>query len=257
MKTLIVYHRGGGKSLGYPPNCFTTFKWAISNGAKAVEYDTVVSKDKDKWRMVVVESKLLKDNNLDIDNLSLEDIRKLDAGNIKYGQCDVALLKDILKFFESYNIAQQIHLKGNNPNTVTAIISEVENPEGKLITSFDLAVLNEIKNQKEALRVGWLVKLGIEGTGDLTKIVESSLGKLPEYSMKEISQIIKDAKLYRIDTIILCGPKVRDRDKDTIKKIQGEGFQVGIWGVGSNLDLARKLITFGINRFTIDNPEEL
>jgi hypothetical protein len=65
-KTLIVYHRCGGKSLGYPPNTLFTAKWALKFGAKAVEYDVVLCKDGMANKIIMIEPKLLKDYNLDI-----------------------------------------------------------------------------------------------------------------------------------------------------------------------------------------------
>lgn len=55
--------------------------------------------------------------------------------------------------------------------------------------------------------------------------------------------------------IILCGPKIQN--EDMIVKVKESGFKVGAWGVGSNIDLAKKLIKFNLDRFTLDNPEQL
>ena len=57
-----------------------------------------------------------------------------------------------------------------------------------------------------------------------------------------------------IDIIILCGPRIKE--KTVIKTVKSQGFEVGAWGVGTNLDLAKQLIQFNIDRFTIDNPEQ-
>ena len=40
-------------------------------------------------------------------------------------------------------------------------------------------------------------------------------------------------------------------------QVQNAGYEVGAWGVGTNLDLAKRLIDYKINRFTLDNPEQL
>ena len=75
------------------------------------------------------------------------------------------------------------------------------------------------------------------------------------YNEEEIRTIILRAKQHKIDTIILCGPRVRE--KKIVTRIQSEGIKVGAWGVGSNVGIGKTLIASGIDRFTIDNPEEL
>ncbi|MBS1266304.1 MAG: hypothetical protein MAG795_00271 [Candidatus Woesearchaeota archaeon] len=72
----LVFHRGGGKSLDYPPNCILTIKWAMNNGAEGVEYDVAVAKFNNNYEMVVIEPKLLKENKLDVDNLNWNDLKK-------------------------------------------------------------------------------------------------------------------------------------------------------------------------------------
>ena len=59
-ETLVVFHRCGGRSLGYPPNTLFTAQWARDYGAKAIEYDIVLCKDRSQYRIAVVEPKLLK-----------------------------------------------------------------------------------------------------------------------------------------------------------------------------------------------------
>jgi len=258
MKTLIVYHRGGGKSLNYPPNCILTIKWAIKNKAEAIEFDVVVAKDK-IWKMVVIEPKLLSENNLNINNLKWNDLSNLNAGNQKHGQCKVAALKNVLDIVDQSKIRLQIHIKGDNPYTVPTLLSELKNLNNIVIASFDLKVLQEVKKITPTAKVGWIVKpdneSGTEGAADLTKIVTSNPGKLFQYAKEELRRIKDKAKSSSIDVIILCAPKIKS--KEDIFYLQKEGFEVGAWGVGTNLAIAKKLIVFGINRFTIDNPEEL
>ncbi len=259
METLIVYHRAGGKSLGYPPNSIIAIRWALKNNAKAIEYDVVVSKNKKNLKMVVIEPKLIKEQNLDIDNLNWEDLSRINAGNEKYGQCKVVTLKEVLKLVNQTKVKQQIHIKGNNSKTIQALISELSDYNNILITSFDLRVLENVKTSEPELKVGWIVKQdsksGSEGTVDLTKMVTSNPDSLPDYTNKELSDIMDKAKSSNINTVILCAPRIKKRE--TITFFQKEGFEVGAWGIGSNISIAKRLIDFGINRFTIDNPEQL
>jgi glycerophosphoryl diester phosphodiesterase len=259
MNTLLVYHRGGGKSLNYPPNCILTIKWAINHGTEAVEYDVVAVKDGDSYKIIVFEPKLLLENNLDIDSLDWEDVQKLDAGNQKYGYCGIATLKELLDVVDQSKVKQQIHIKGRNPKTVRTLISELDSFENIAITSFDISVLKEVKEIVPNSKVGWIVKpnskSGSEGAQDLTKMVSENPDTLPTYSQDELETIFYKASTNNIDVVILCGP--RFKSKSIISYFQEKGFEVGAWGISCNLDIAKKLIEFGIDRFTIDNPEAL
>ncbi|MEK9196642.1 MAG: hypothetical protein AAB914_04700, partial [Patescibacteria group bacterium] len=58
-----------------------------------------------------------------------------------------------------------------------------------------------------------------------------------------------------IDIVLLCGPRIKNSQLvDTVKE---SGFQIGAWGVAMNLTLAERLIELNLDRFTIDNPEQL
>lgn len=259
MDTLLVYHRGGGKSLDYPPNCILTIKWAMNHGAEAVEYDVVAVKDRDSYKVIVIEPKLLLEDNLDIDNLDWKDVQKLNAGNQKFGNCGIATLKEVLDVVDQSKVKQQVHIKGRNSKTVTTLTSELDSFENIVITSFDLSVLKEVKEIAPNSKVGWIVKPdsknGSEGTQDLTKKVSENPDALPIYSPNELETISQKASANNIDVVILCGPRIKS--KNIISYFQEKEFEVGAWGVSCNLDIAKKLIEFGIDRFTIDNPEAL
>lgn len=257
--TTLVYHRGGGKSLGYPPNCLLTIKWSSRYGAKAIEYDVVVTKDGSQYKMIVIEPKLLLEHNLDINNLEWNSVKNIDAGNEQFGYVPIATLQEVLAEIDQNSIRQQVHIKGTHPQTVPSLVSEITNLKNITVTSFDLNVLNRVKDYAPKLSVGWIVKpdseSGNEGAEDLTKMVSSNPDAIPAYTQEELNDILVKSKKGDIDVIILCGPKIRDTT--SVKAFQDAGFEVGAWGVGSNLKMARRFISLGLDRFTIDNPEQL
>ena len=59
----------------------------------------------------------------------------------------------------------------------------------------------------------------------------------------------------KIDMLLLCAPRIQS--KNLIDKVRATGMKIGAWGVGENISLAQKLIALGLDRFTIDNPEQL
>jgi len=255
--TLIVFHRCGGKSLGYPPNTLLTIKWALSYGAKAIEYDIVFCEDNNKDKIIVVEPKVLKKANLDINNLKWQNVLKLNAGNDKFGYQKVPELEEVLG--SAPDIHHQIHIKGNHPQTVSTLLQKLEEKSNFVITSFDIQILKQIKKINNIVRVGWLVKpkqeRRNEGLTDLTALVTANPEALPTYSLDELNKILNQAKVNLIDIVILCAPRIKEKIiVDTVKKNQ---IECGAWGAGTNIVIAKRLIDYNIDRFTIDNPEEL
>lgn len=259
--TLIVYHRGGGKSLGYPPNSLLAIEWAINSGAKAIEFDIATVGDGSKYRTIIIEPKLLHQAGLDIDNLEWDEVKKVDAGNAKFGRKGVGRLGDVLMNLENQHIHRQIHIKGNNKQTIRVLAEELARIDWSLtvITSFDLKILKHVREAMPDSRIGWIVKpdgqSGSENGQDLTALISTNADILDEYTDDELQDILKKAKEIEVNIIILCAPRIKK--KEVITFFQDNGFEVGAWGVGTNLEIARRLMDFKINRFTIDNPEQL
>lgn len=257
--SLIIFHRCGGKSLGYPPNTLVTIRWAIGYGAKAIEYDVVYCNDGGNDRLIIVEPKLLKLANLDINNLQWEDVKKLNAGNEKYGHQYVLEFEEVFDLINTASIHQQVHIKGKHPKTVGVLLGKLNGKDNFSITSFDVRLLRTVKDINNSVKVGWIVKpkqeKGNEGSEDLTALVTAHPDALPTYVEEEIVEIVSTARENGINIIILCGPRIREGS--IIERIQKQGFEVGSWGIGANITLAEQLINFHIDRFTIDNPEEL
>ncbi|HET7673250.1 MAG TPA: glycerophosphodiester phosphodiesterase family protein [Candidatus Saccharimonadales bacterium] len=258
-ETLVVYHRCGGKTLGYPPNTLLTAQWAKNHGAKAIEYDVAIAKDGNDFKVFVIEPKLLNDAGLDINDLNWEDVLKIDTGNDKFGRQPVTTLEEMLKTIDSGHVAHQIQIKGQHPATVEEVLKRTEKAKDYIITAFDRNVIKEIKNLNNSVRVGWLVKpaqeAGDEAGVDLTAKLVAESGALKPYSDMEIDEILKTASEDQVDIVLLCGPRIKE--KSLIDRVKKSGFQIGAWGVATNIDLAIRLIDLGLDRFTLDNPEQL
>lgn len=258
-ETLVVYHRCGGKTLGYPPNTIITAEWARDFGARAIEYDVAIAKDGDKFQVFVIEPRLLNDAGLDINNLEWSDVQKLNAGNEQFAQQPVPLLQDMLDTIDSEQVAHQIQIKGQHPASVKEVLAVAKNAQNYIITAFDRNVIREIKSIDENVRVGWLVKPdqdgGDEGGADLTAKLVAEADTLKGYADEEIAGILDIAKEDNVDVVLLCGPRIKD--KELVSRVKDLGFEIGGWGVATNLKLARRLIGLGLDRFTLDNPEQL
>lgn len=258
-ETLVVYHRCGGKTLNYPPNTIFTAQWAMNHGAQAIEYDVAIAKDGDKFQTFAIEPKLLNEARLDINNLEWKDVQKVNTGNEKFGAQPVSTLEEMLKAIDAERVAHQIQIKGQHPATVKEVLARTKNIKNYIITAFDRNVIKEIKSLDSSVRVGWLVKpaqeAGDEAGVDLTAKLVAEADTLEEYSDEEIAEILEIAKQDEVDVLLLCGPRIKD--KALVERVKEAGFQIGAWGVATNLDLAKRLIELGLDRFTLDNPEQL
>ena len=258
-ETLVVYHRCGGKTLGYPPNTIVTAEWARDFGAKAIEYDVAIAKDGESFKVFVIEPKLLNEAGLDINNLEWSAVQALNAGNEQFGWQPVPLLQDMLNAIDSEQVAHQIQIKGQHPASVKEVLAVAKNAQNYIITAFDRTVIREIKTLDKNVRVGWLVKPdqggGDEGGVDLTAKLVTEADSLDGYSDDEIAEILAIAKEESVDIVLLCGPRIKD--KELVQRVKDAGFEIGAWGVATNLVLARQLIELGLDRFTLDNPEQL
>jgi glycerophosphoryl diester phosphodiesterase len=213
--TLIVHHRCGGKSLGYPPNTVLTAQWAMKNGARAIEYDVAIAKDGDKLKTFVIEPRLLREAGLDINNLFWSDVEGINVGNEKFGAQNAPLLESMLSTIDSLRVAHQIQIKGQHPASAREVLARVRKVKNCIITAFDINVIGEIKALDEIVRVGWLVKPaqedGDEAGVDLTAKLNSEADELQEYFDDEITDIISKARKNAVDVVLLCGPRIKRR----------------------------------------------
>ncbi|MEK9196315.1 MAG: glycerophosphodiester phosphodiesterase family protein, partial [Patescibacteria group bacterium] len=197
-KTLIVYHRCGGKTLGYPPNTLLTAQWAMNSGSQAIEYDVAIAKDGDKFQVFAIEPKLITEAGLDIDNLVWSDVQKINAGNEKFGHQPVSTLEEMLVGVNSDKVAHQIQIKGQHPETVREVLNRTKDVKDCIITAFDIGVIKQIKESNKDTRVGWLVKpeqeSGDEAGVDLTAKLVAEADNLQEYTDEEISNILSTAR---------------------------------------------------------------
>jgi glycerophosphoryl diester phosphodiesterase len=109
----ICAHRGANET--HPENTLAAFREAVRLGAHMVEFDVQITKDK---HLVIMHDKSV-DRTTNgkglVSNLTLSEIRKLDAGSWKspgFKGEKVPVLKEALAVFPK-NIWLNIHLKGN------------------------------------------------------------------------------------------------------------------------------------------------
>jgi glycerophosphoryl diester phosphodiesterase len=162
---------------------------------------------------------------------------------------------------ESINssVELQVHLKQESEELAVSVLEDLGERENVLITSFVLSMMGTIHSFNPSVDVGWLVKPDNSedggGTNNLTKNVSSGGIEVQPYLLGEVEELIRTSKQSNVHSLLLCGPRIED--KNIVDVVHSSGIQVGAWGVAANLELAERLIDFGLDRFTIDNPEQL
>lgn len=241
-----------------PPNTLFTAQWAKQHEALALEYDVAIAKTDTGFEVFLIEPALLTQAGLDINNLNWQDVKALNTGNEESGELHPALLADALEQIGP-ELAHQVQIKGQHPESVKEVLKRVEGFENFIITAFDMNVIKEIKSLSPTTRVGWLVKpaqeAGDEAGVDLTAKLVAEADTLEQYSDEEIADIIAECTQNNIDIALICGPRIQSQA--IVNAFHDAGLEVGAWGVAMNLELARRLMGYGLDRFTLDNPEQL
>ncbi len=255
---IVVFHRGGGASEGLPRNTLKTFDLALEHGAKSIEFDILLC---NKGEIIVAEDSFLQKKGLDLDNLDFNALRNIDVGNEKYGRQNIPSLAEVLDLVRGKDVELQIHIKGNNKNIVSGLVDLLKKKNmvnNVLVTCFDRDFLKELRGLNKEVKIGWLVlpenwKEGkaVLGT-DWTKIFKESSKPVKVYTDEEIQGIIKEANGWA-SVLILHAYKI---GKETVEAIKKANLSSGAWGVADNLELARKLTDFGVQRLTLDNAEQ-
>ena len=173
MKDIIIYgHRGASKYA--PENTFAAYNKAVDMGVDGIEID--VHKSKDGHLIVCHEEKV--DRTTDgegfIKDLTLEEIRKLDAGrwfSEEFQGERIPLLDEVLKFVKDKNLLLNIEIK-NGPifydeieEDIVKAVRAYDLVENTIISSFNHYSLAYIKNIDKQFKTGILYIAGMIDLG--------------------------------------------------------------------------------------------
>lgn len=257
-KTTLIFHRGGGKSLGYQPNTLQTIEWALAYGAEAIEFDVVLY-TKGSFSTLIVEPSLIKDKKMNIDEIKSDKVEEIDTNKRLPGRQRPLALRRLRKLIEGKKVTLVIHAKSENKALFASIITAMGDYEYYYISSFCIDHHRYLQQLNPFVKKYWIVKpdmeTGLEGTTDLTALISADPTSLPPYTMREIYRITKVAMDAGIEVVSLCAPRISK--KGQLDYVKRKGLKTSAWGVAMNLDVARNLMKLGIDMMTIDNPEEL
>lgn len=234
-KPLVIAHRGA--SADAPENTLAAFRLALSQGAEAIELDVQLTRD----QQVVV----MHDNNLKrttgikakVSSLTLEEIKKLDAGSWfgdqKFKNERVPTLAEVIDQFAGRVL---INIEFKN-----------------LWTPFDgleahLAAL--IKKKKVSSRVM------VSSFNPLTlRRFKKHLASVPccasYFPPVHFAGFIKTAKPFEV-----MGPQYKTIGHSSIKRLHKRGKFVNVWTVDGRQDL-ENMIKIGADMITTNYPARL
>lgn len=182
MKDIIIYgHRGASKYA--PENTFSAYNKAIDMGADGIEID--VHKSKDGHLIVCHDERV--DRTTDgegfIKDLTLEEIKKLDAGrwfSEEFRGERIPLLDEVLKFVKGNNLLLNIEIK-NGPifydeieEDIVKAVRAYDLVENTIISSFNHYSLAYIKNIDKQFKTGILYIAGMIEPWDYARKVGAS-----------------------------------------------------------------------------------
>ena len=252
-KNIIIQGHRGARAI-YPENTLSAFKYTIENGINLLELDLQITKDN---QIIIYHDKTI---NKDICNgpikpiksLTLKEIKQYDCGSKKNPEFPeqrvvpgekiptfIELIEFIRNNYKNKNIQMNIEIK-----TETSIDSDKEVYEfskklidiihkynisnNVIIQSFDTRALQYVKEIDPNIKTSYLL----------------------EDKLDHIDNIIKISKRLGVKII---SPDFNLIDKNFVKKMQDNGFEVLVWTVNDKDDV-KKVIEYGVDGIISDDP---
>jgi glycerophosphoryl diester phosphodiesterase len=161
---ILIAHRGG--SLEAPENTLAAFRHAIELGMRYVELDVQMSSD---GEMVVIHDETLDrttNGNGPVSSLTLQELRKLDAGSHfgpQYAGEPIPTLREVLELCTSAGVGVVVELKSPSlypgmVQKVIALVGEMRKRGGVniLCISFEHSAIREARALDEIIPLGYL-----------------------------------------------------------------------------------------------------
>lgn len=244
-KTLSVAHRGGAAL--QPENTLAAFENAIRIGADMVECDIHLSKDGEVVVMHDPDVSRTTDGAGQIGNLTLAEIKKLNAAakfsGGKIPPQAVPTLAELLDMVKG-KVGIQIEIKtaaggARYPGIEKKMIDLINARamvDQVLVISFDFPILREVKAMDRRFKTGALVQANW-----------FSSRRDPQAAVEEIVQTTG------ADYFL---PTAGSVTESLVQATHARGLKFGTWTVNTPGDM-RRLAGWGVDAITSDNPEEL
>ncbi|UCD29672.1 MAG: hypothetical protein JSV03_04105 [Planctomycetota bacterium] len=235
-RPLAIAHRGFSSKA--PENTLAAYRLAIETGIEMAECDVRLSADKVPVLMHDSNLKRTTGHDAEVGDLTLEQLRKLDAGRWKapeYANETIPTLKQLLTLAQGkIRLFIEIKDKDMEKEVVADIRAGGIKPRDLMIFSFHREVVEKIAGLEPHLPTTWLI-------GDLPYRTEDRLG------------VIGDALKARVSALGLPKDRV---DPYFIRLAHESGFQVFVWTVDEPADM-RFLVRIGVDGIISNRPDLL
>ncbi len=229
---LIIAHRG--YSAKYPENTIASIKGGIAAGANGIEFDI--------YRCASGEIVVMHDATVDrttdgtgrIDELTLSDLRKLDAGSWKgkrFTGEPVPTLDEVLGVFEKSGATAVIEVKAMDVDAKELVRVISAHRAKACVISFKKEKLKEVKQVDRNIRCGLLV------------------GSIPN-GHQPAEWMTEQARKLGCEVLSV---NYQALSRETIRTLHENGLEVWAWTV-DDLAVMRALIDWGIDGITTDIP---
>jgi glycerophosphoryl diester phosphodiesterase len=231
-RPLCFAHRGA--SARSPENTLLAFRYAFELGADAIECDVQLSAD--GMPVIIHDSTLERTTNGkgEVAQLSLEELRKLDAGA---GE-PIPLLQEVLELCQSLGKMLNLELKADTLEQayqVGQVTGEVLESGGygeiALVSSFWLPAVTRFKNEHPQIRTGTLHS-GVRW---------------------RFLNLLTAARAAGADAI---HPNVQLTSRALVEAAHAAGLQVHVWTV-DQLKVMKRLAAWGVDGIMTNHPERM
>jgi glycerophosphoryl diester phosphodiesterase len=217
---LVMGHRGSPKAA--PENTLKSYAIAMESGADMVEVDVWGTADGYMVCMHDPDVSSTTNGVGRIEELTLEEIRLLDAGDGER----VPLLSEVFDLVEG-KIGINIDLKSIGiEESVVKLIVERKMLDSIIISSFYLLSIEIIKELRKEVMTGALFQPGMEN--------------ILQHTLNTGADAIH--------------PYLEDITKDMVEQAHAEGLRVNVWVVDDEADMLR-MLEWGVNGIITDVPE--
>lgn len=164
----ITAHRGA--SISYPENTMSAFVEAYNLGADYIELD--VQETKDEYIVISHNNNLKKTSGIDkkITESKYDELKNIDVGSHKderFSDERIPLLEDVIKFAKEKNMKLNIEIKRegrgkNYEQNILDIINKYDYKDMCEISSFDLKIINNIKEIDKTIKCAYIINYDFE-----------------------------------------------------------------------------------------------
>lgn len=247
VEVLVVAHRGGAALA--PENTLAAFENAIKIGVDQVECDVHVSKDGELIVMHDPDVSRTTDGNGQISQMTLAEIKKLNAaakftGGTFAAQPPPTLgeLLDLVKGKAGVQIEIKVAAGNTRYSGIENKVADLLNAKGMtdkaIVISFDFPTLKDIKAIDPRIKTGALVN---------AQWMSARMTKSPEQILDEV---VKDTGA---DYFM---PTAGSVSEALVKATHAKGLKIGAWTVDATSDM-RRLAGWGVDAITSNRPDEL